>query len=59
MCISRPEKPFLGDIYFPNGAPEGDWRFSKETNFEVWDGSRWVHGSEANKLIYNIQVTEP
>jgi hypothetical protein len=60
MPLPRPENPFLGDIYFPDGAPKGDWRFSKEANFEVWDGQRWVYASEAANLVYNVehQVTE-
>ena len=61
MSFPRPENPVLGDVYFTDGPPKCDWRHSKETNFEVWDGQRWVHASEAANLIYNVQhqVTEP
>jgi hypothetical protein len=59
MPLPRPENPFPGDIHFLGDAPQGDWRRSKETNFEVWDGQRWVHAREAyTKVNIQYQVTE-
>jgi len=55
MLLPRPEKPFFGDVHFLGDVPKGDWRTSKETNFEIWDGTRWVHASECEKIIYDIR----
>ena len=49
------EGPFLGDIRLVNPEDRGKpWR--EITDFEVWDGTRWVHSSEANKPM-NVQVS--
>ena len=53
MPKARPRNPMVGDIHYL-GKMEGKVVSIKEiTNFEVWDGTRWVHASE--NPIYNIQ----
>jgi len=41
----RPTNPMLGDIHllrdYPPGAP-----WEQITEFEIWDGLKWVHAME-------------
>jgi hypothetical protein len=51
--IERP--PILGDIRYCN--PERDTGKDPKlvTDFEVWDGKRWVHATEAANNVFNVQ----
>lgn len=47
--------PFLGDFRLCNPERDKDKPPSQITDFEVWDGHRWVHAREADKIVYNIE----
>jgi len=44
------DNPILGDIVVTKAYPPGT-PLHEVTEFEVWDGARWVPSSEGNKDV--------
>lgn len=49
--------PFPGDIRLCDPERDKDKPLSEIFDFEVWDGHRWVHARDANKMVYVVEIS--
>lgn len=46
--------PYLGDIRLCNPERDKGKPLREVTDFEVWDGQRWVHANEDQFTLYDM-----
>lgn len=49
--------PFPGTIRYCNPERDRGKDLRDVTDFEIWNGERWVHATEAAEVEFNIEMT--
>lgn len=49
--------PFRGAIRYCNPERDAGKDLHLVTDFEIWNGERWVHATEAAEMEFNIELT--
>lgn len=48
--------PLIGDVRLLLSERDKFKSFNEVTDFEVWDGNRWIGADEAGRLRFNVQA---
>jgi hypothetical protein len=53
MTTPRPTNPIRGDVHLLEDYPP-DTPLYKITEFEIWDGERWISAAEAKDIEFDM-----